>query len=576
MKKTYNGILFALVIILSVWSCTEKDNLDPEGQWILSNPEIVNPSDNATINLNEAKPDSLIHFTWNAAISSANYGITYSVVIDTLGSKSFDSPILEVKSGTNGKSLSLDIKASVLNEALSMAGYPSNTISQFTWAVKASCLSKSGIASSSISVKRFATEIKPTELYLSGEATENGVDLSKAIALKRLNNALGNPSNKFEVYTSLTKDKNYKFYSAKSLPAHQYGGAAGLLVKSGVAIQAVVTGVFRISIDIDNSTYSLLQIDKFSMVGGNITGAWGGDEALVYQGGGIWKRSVELIAKDGFVFRVNGDWSFLMKHVKGETANVVFESDATNQGVSVENIPSTLIGTKIVTLDLSANAYTYKIERDPNAPGPIATPSALYLLKAGVKVCEFTKTGDVFNSTIYLALQGASQYTLNSASDGTGSSYSLAAKIGATTTPDGDKVVGTVGLIEGAGTVGVDHDQAYQLSIDFSTSKLSWSYYNLKLFHWSDWDKRDEFVMTYVDPYTFTVTANLTAGNDLKFNSPWDVQFGPDVAPGTLSGTAINLGTSPNFKNITTSGKYKATLVISNDYKTGTYVFAVQ
>jgi len=36
--------------------------------------------------------------------------------------------------------------------------------------------------------------------------------------------------------------------------------------------------------------------------------------------------------------------------------------------------------------------------------------------------------------------------------------------------------------------------------------------------------------MTCLHPLTFTVTANLKAGNDMKFNSPWDVQFNPDVA----------------------------------------------
>jgi hypothetical protein len=575
MKKIYKSIILLILIILPVASCTEKSNLDPEGQWTLSNPSIKSPNGNTTVVLSEAKPDSLLNFTWTAASSSANYGITYSVVFDTLNSANFESPILEVKSGNGGKDLSLGIKASALNESLSLEGYPANAVAQLSWAVKAYCLSKTSVSPGIISVKRFATEIKPAQLFISGEATEKGSDLSQAIPLKRLNGADGSSSNKFEVYTSLTKGKNYKFYSAKSLPAHLYGGSAGTLVKSGAAINADETGVFRITVDIDNATYSLKKIEKFSVVGANINGGWGGDEALVYQGGGIWKRSVELIGKGGFVFRANGDWGLLLKRVKGTTAGLVMESDATSQGAQVEDIPSDVVGTEIVTLDLSASGYTYKIERDPNAAGPIATPASLFLLQGTTKICEFTKNGDVFTSTVYLPLQGSVTYTLNSAADGSGTSYSISAKIGATTSPGSDKVVGNANVTQAAGTIGIETDQAYLVTVDFSTAKLSWQYYNMKLFHWSNWETRDEFVMTYVHPLTFTVTANLTAGYELKFNSPWDIQFSPDVA-GVLSGTMTSSGNGPNFKNIPTTGKYKATIVVNNDFKTGTYTFVTQ
>ncbi len=565
MKITYKKILPALFLALSVWSCTEQSNLDPEGAWTLNAPVATTPTNNASLVLDETQPDIVTTFEWQAASSSANYGITYSVVIDTLGSTNFDTPILEVKSGSNGKDLSMGIKASVINEALSLAGYPANAVAQVSWAVKASCLSRNSYGSSSISVKRFANEILPSNLFITGDATEGGVDLTKALPLKRLNGADKTASNHFEIYTSLVAGKSYSFYGGKALPAHKWGGAEGNLKKAGPAIIAPESGVYRISLNLDLMTYTLLKIDKWSYSGTATID-------LEYQGGGVWTKTAEIKNKGTFVFQANGLFALRMKRVKGTTSNVVMSTDAASQGVEAELIPSDKIGLKVITLDLSAGAYSYKIERDPSAPIVIDTPDALFLLQGTTKVGEFTKAGDVFTSNGYLPLQAGKDYSLNSLADGTGKKYSFDAKLGAGTL-GGDKVNGALTLSEDVAATGAEYDQAFKLTIDFSTITVKWEYYNMKLFHWSSvgtgWDSRQEFVMTYVHPLTFTVTTNLVAGNSSKFNSPWEVQFGADV-PGVLTGTMTNKG-GADFNNITESGSYQATIVVTNDFKTGTY-----
>ena len=571
MKTRYSLLLMAIALLFAGWSCTEKDNLAPEGNWDLSNPAIVSPSANSSIVLDETKPDSTIVFTWTGASSSAGFGVYYSVVIDTAGSTNFDTPILTVKSGSSGTALSASITFSQLNEAMSLAGYPADAESKVTWAVVASCLSKSTYSSGDLSVTRFVHEIIPTSLYVSGEATETGTDLSKAIPMRRLKDANGKGLNRYEAYTHLDKGKTFKFFSATSLPAHQYGGSDGNLVKSGTAIVAPDSAAYRISVDLDNNTYSLLKIDKWSVVGGIINGGWGGDEPLQYQGSGVWKGSINLLDKGGFVFRANGDWGYLLKHIVGTDNSLIMESEGNELGIAFEDDQSTLAGQCIFTLDLSSDPYTYTIERDPNAAGPVATPDHLYLLADGTMVKEFTKDGDTFTSGTYMALQSSVTYTLNSAPDGTGTSYALSGNVGASDNPTADKVAGTSDLSEGADGMTVEKDQAYMLNFDFSTARLSWYYYNMKLFHWSNWDTRDEFVMTYVHPYTFTVTADLKAGYLMKFNSPWDVQFGADD-PSALSGTMTNNG-GQNFDNLTADGNYTATIVVSDDYQTGTYQF---
>ena len=571
MKTRYSLLLTIIVLLFAGWSCTEKDNLAPEGNWELSDPAIVSPAANSSIVLDETKPDSTIVFTWTGASSTAGFGVYYSVVIDTAGSTSFDTPILTVKSGNSGTALSASITFSQLNEAMSLAGYPADAESKVTWAVVASCLTKSSYLSGDLSVTRFKHEIIPTSLYVSGEATETGTDLSKAIPMRRLKDANGNGLNRYEAYTHLDKGKAFKFFSATSLPAHQYGGSDGNLVKSGTSIVAPDSAVYRISVDLDNNTYALQKIDKWSIVGGIIDGGWGGDEPLQYQGGGVWKGSINLVDKGGFVFRANGDWGYLLKHIVGTDNSLIMESEGNELGIAFEDDQSTLSGQCIFTLDLSADPYTYTIERDPNAVGPVTTPDHLYLLADGTIMKELTKDGDTFTSGTYLALQSSVTYTLNSASDGSGTSYALSGNVGASDNPTADKVAGTSDLSEGADGMTVEQDQAYMLNIDFSSAKASWYYYNLKLFHWSNWDTRDEIVMTYVHPYTFTVTADLKASSLMKFNSPWDIQFGADD-PSALSGTMTNNG-GDNFDNLTADGNYTATIVVSDDYQTGTYEF---
>jgi starch-binding outer membrane protein SusE/F len=572
MKKQHINISFLILILFIGWSCSEDSNLDPEGNWELSTPAIASPANNAEIDLDELTPAATFTINWTQAVSSVNYGVRYYVIFDTVNSTSFDSPILELESDNNGKNLSVAVTFSALDEALSLAGYTANTRHQLTLAVRADCLSKSTVATITVNVKRFATEILPVQLFLTGSATEGGSTLANAIALKRLIDSLGNASNRYEIYTHLVADGQYKFYSANTLPALEYGGQDGSLIKSGNAIVAAETGEYRISVDLDQMTYSLLKIEKWSVVGDPIASGWGGDEPLVYQGGGIWKDTVEILQTGNFAFRANGDWTYLLKLVKNTTNILVMESDAVSQGLEFQDIPCTVSGTCIFTLNLYAGGYNFTIEK-VIIPGGITTiPETLYLLSDGQSVCEFTKDGNVFSSTIYLALQASKTYSLNSASDGTGTAYAIADALGTASTSD--KVAGNSVLSEETGNITVALDQAYQLTVDFDAAKLKWNYYNMKLFHWSNWDTRDEFVMTYQHPYKFTVTANLKAGYEMKFNSPWEVEFGADD-PSVITGTMTNKGGS-NFTCISTDGSYTANITVANNYSTGSYEFVKQ
>jgi hypothetical protein len=579
MKKLHL-YTYLLIMLAVVWSCEEKDNLDPIGNWDLSSPALIAPSEGTTLVLDEEAPTTPVRFEWGPAESSKGYGVKYFFVLDSANNENFSTPIMRVASADNGKGLFAAPTARQIDQALSMAGYEAGTTINLKWGVIAQSLSKETVVSQPVSITRFLTESAPLTLYISGAATEKGADVTQAMAMKAFKDADGNPANIFEIYTSLKAGEGFKFYSQPAAQSMVYGGANGQLVKNGEAITASAAGQYRITVNFDNNTYNLLKIDKWSVVGDVIEGGWGGDAPLQYKGNGVWQGTIDVVKPAGYVFRANGDWAYLLKRIQGTTNKLVMESQAAAQGIQFEDIPFTgEAGRYKFTLNLAANEYTYTVEVDNSTEEPAETPETLFLLSDGAVVAELTKNGDSFTTTNYLALQASNAYSLNTAADGSGDSYTVQAPIGETDNPAGDAVTGNAALVSGDGAISVARDQAYKLTFNFADASLAWRYYNIKLFHWEDvdggWDSRDELAMTYVHPYTFELTSPLNEGFVMKFISPWDIDMGAEN-PANLSGNLIHGEGGSNIKNITESGNYKVTIEVAPDYKTGTYTFVKQ
>lgn len=573
MKKIQR-LLFAFLAVSFMVSCEEEDNLDPVGEWELTDPLLL--SSEEALMLDESNPTENIDFSWDPAVSSERYQVRYNLVIDTIGSENYSTPILSKPSRNGGRETTASFTASEIDLALSYAGFNAGTEADVEVAVVATSIDKETRDVQNFTIERFETEYKPQQLFLTGAATESGADLSQAISMRALNDANGNPTYQFEAYTHLEAGQNFRFFSRQQLPSHMYGGSDGQIVKNGDPITIDESGEYRLTVDLEENTYDLVRIERLSIVGDVIPGGWEGDEALDYAGNGVWQGQMSLQVKEsgqgGFLIRLNQDWSYLFKRIVGTQEQLYMESQAESAGISIEDIPLTMAGNYTITVDLSGESYTYSLEREQVSNPPSETPDELYLLSNGETVATFTKDEGVFRSEAYIALQADVPYQLNSAEDGSGTAYSLNGIIGDTSNPDGDSAAGSVALLETNDDIMVARDQAYQLNLDFGSANASWKYYNIKLFHWSNWDDRDEFLMTYVHPYQFTTTQDLEAGYEMKFNSPWDIQFGADD-PSAMSGTMTNAEDSANFVNITASGTYEVNIQISEDYQTGTYEF---
>lgn len=584
--KLFSPLSWALMIAL-VWSCGEDDNLEPLGNWELSSFTLTTPEAGTDIVLDESETAEKFKFEWNASVASNRFIVAYTYLLVPQGSTDYSNPILSISPANGGRNTFVEPTAEQIDYALWVACYPAGAKVNLTWVVVAKAIEKTMAATQNIAFTRFATERKPSALYITGSATEGGEAVTGAILMRARKDAEGELTQVFDVYTRLTEGGTYFFRDQPHASSKIFGGdGEEVLQPCGPAITVPETGVYRITVDLNTNSYTLLAIEKWSLVGDAVVGGWGGDVPLAYTGNGIWSGKINFVNAANFIFRANGNWSYIIKRIVGTATpdnaggDVIMESETGAAGVSVQDVPAPLIGMHTVTLDLSAEGYTYSLVSDnpvdpvepaaiigeaanPNADnvsgnfdfGVYNTPSQLFLVYNGSAVAEFTRNGDIYESVKFIALEESKKYILNSASDGSGETYNE---------------------LVADGTIAVARDQAYQITVNFETGKLIWKYYNFKLFHWeptSGWDNRQELQMTYEHPYIFKVTgASLSAGYVSKFNSPWDIQFGTNDT--ALSGTMTNGG--ENYSGIVLSGTYDATIVVDDTYETCAYTFVKQ
>jgi hypothetical protein len=578
--KTIYKLTFFLALVVIAFSCGEEDNLEPTGNWTMKEPVLSSPG--SSIVLHENEEDEMVEINWQAAETSNDFIVTYSLLLLPANSTDLSSPLLTVTPGNGGKALSAGIAASLIDKALWAACYPAGEEADLKLVLVAKAINKTSMATLEISVTRFETEYEPTTLYITGSGTEAGSDPADATLMRTQKDGDGNPTQIYDTYINLTAGAAYSFRHGATAVTKKIGGAEGNLETcGGPEIMVAESGVYRVTANLNDNSYQLWKVDKWSLVGGPVEGGWGGDVALAYKGDGVWEGKVEFLNEENFIFRANGDWGYIIKRIQGTATtnnaggDVIMESEAGGAGVDFEDVPTVGTGMYTVTLDLSAEGYTYRMVADDVPPptnavigetnnpdgdkvsgnfvfGEYDTPAELYLVSDGVMVAQLTKDGDIFSTGKFLALQQSKTYELNSASDGSGTQYNEI----------------------GNGNISIARDQAYTFTVNFETGKLNWTYHNIKLFHWDEvgggWDARQELLMTYIHPYKWEYgSASLTAGFHSKFNSPWDIQYG--TAATALTGTMTNGG--PNFTGIVQNGNYKATIVVNDTHTECTYTF---
>jgi len=282
------SLLVKLTIIASFFlafiSC-QKDELS--NTKVTAVKTLYEPTNGKSIVLQSSASASL-YFEWEPAKAEDSGMVLYEVAFDKEGGD-FTNPIYRMASDNNGGYNHATISHKQLNKIAAMAGIQSAATGKLIWTV----FSSKGIndvkaaESRTIELTRLAgfAEV-PVDVYVTGEGSEGGADLTKASIMKSTANG------EFEVYTKLTAGKTYFFTDAKVGSPRKFYTDKGLLKEGTTGSTVAKTGIYRIKLDfnVGSSIYTeITNIQLFFCPTNTFL------FSLDYQAKGEWKASSKPI-----------------------------------------------------------------------------------------------------------------------------------------------------------------------------------------------------------------------------------------------------------------------------------------
>lgn len=275
-----------LIIILSVllFSCKKDNyNLNTNMQPV---PKLTAPLDNKYIKL-QPTTSATVSFEWEQARAEDGSLVQYEVAFDKADGD-FSSPVAKYASDGGGVQNKLTLSHKDLNSIAGKAGIASLATGKLKWTVLAAkgYNIQKAAETKLIEVERpngFA-EI-PADVFLTGEATEAGTDLSKALKLKATAPGV------YEIYTSL-KNGKYHFASRNTGTPETYSISGTAVKEGGESEQTAGTKVYRLRLDFNNAAATVTELTTI--------GLWFAPDnkflfEISYAGNGTWKAQNQLI-----------------------------------------------------------------------------------------------------------------------------------------------------------------------------------------------------------------------------------------------------------------------------------------
>jgi hypothetical protein len=231
MEKIVIKQLILSSLILACVACSDDGEVRDLN--VTAVKALYEPDNGKTIALQA--PASL-YFEWEPARAEDSGMTLYEIAFDKADGD-FSDPLYVMASGNNGGDNSATISHKQLNKIAALAGIEASQEGTLKWTV----YSSKGInpvkaeQERTLTITRLAglAEI-PEKLYITGEATENGGDLSKALPLKKTKDG------EFEIYTMLTEGQPFKFVSATSGTPLEFSLSGDKLVAAGTSTVAII------------------------------------------------------------------------------------------------------------------------------------------------------------------------------------------------------------------------------------------------------------------------------------------------------------------------------------------------
>ena len=251
MKSLIKNLIYLMVLSMSfvLFSCKDKPE-DPELPLTVQN--LTAPTAGFTVVLTDN--GSPLLFQWEA---SKRTGATYEVIFDKV-TGNFSSLLHKVSSDDNGTQPTITFTHAQLDQIAAQAGTKAGETVTLKWTVIASKESETAMCEKShtLGVTRLEKPIivESDQLFVTGDASEGGNDLSQAIKMRVLDKG------KYEVFTELRAGQDYYFVDAITGTPNRFSIAGGE-VKAGGTSMAGESGVYKIVLNLNDMTASLVKIN---------------------------------------------------------------------------------------------------------------------------------------------------------------------------------------------------------------------------------------------------------------------------------------------------------------------------
>ena len=283
---------------------------------------IYEPADAKSVVLQSSSSASL-YFEWEPSLAEDGGAVLYEVVFDKTNGD-FSDPLAIIASDNNGAMNHATISHKTLNQIAASAGVESAETGTLKWTVYASkgIFPVKAQEDRTLTITRLAgfAEV-PAQLYITGEATEVGGELSKAMQMKKV------ADGEFEIYMQLTAGQSFQFVSSNAGTPTTYSLQGEKLVEGGTTTVSE-TGIYRYYVDFNAGSFTSKQVTKVSLFLN-----WSQREIeLAYQGLGVWAVSDYTI--EGLSGGDNDDdrYKFRMQSTAGETEWRAINNDSKPTG----------------------------------------------------------------------------------------------------------------------------------------------------------------------------------------------------------------------------------------------------
>lgn len=250
MKKTLLYITF-----IGLFTACSKDSYKDVVETAMQPPGLSLPENNFSVVLDRVS-NPVLTLTWSRAQTADHTIAYYRLQIDSENGD-FTDPVFSSATDSSGIVKRFDLTHQELNVIAASAGIAAGQKGKLKWRVLASngVISAESAETRMIEVERPEGTVEiPSELYLTGSATENGTDIGAASQFKQTAGGV------FEIYTSLSAG-TFHFAGGKTADAHTFIFKDGLISDgSDAASPATTKKVYRIVLDFNTNNYEMTEI----------------------------------------------------------------------------------------------------------------------------------------------------------------------------------------------------------------------------------------------------------------------------------------------------------------------------